>query len=121
MSTGFRNDTLGRHGESVALQHLIREGLVLIERNWTCGAGELDLVMRDGDVLVVCEVKTRSSARHGHPLEAIDDDKLERVRRLADLWCEARGVRPAGIRIDLVGVIRPRKGKSIIEHVAGVC
>lgn len=121
MSTGHRNDTLGRHGEAVALRHLLDQGMVLVERNWICAQGELDLVMRAGDTLVVCEVKTRSSARHGHPLEAIDDDKLGRVRRLADLWCEARGVRPAEIRVDLVGVIRPPKGKSIVEHVPGVC
>ena len=75
----------------------------------------------DGDVLVVCEVKTRKQSRHCGPLEAIDDDKLQRLRRLADLYVEATGIRPNGIRIDAVGVTHPRRGKAIVEHVAGVC
>jgi putative endonuclease len=120
MSTGFRNSTLGRYGETVALRHLLADGLVLVDRNWTCPSGELDLVLRDGDVLVVCEVKTRSSVAFGHPLEAVGDDKLGRIRRLADLWVEAHGVRPGGVRIDLVGVLRPRRGPAVVEHVAGV-
>lgn len=120
MSTGHRNATLGRYGESVALRHLEARGMVLVARNWTCPSGELDLVLRDGDVLVVCEVKTRTSTDHGHPLEAVNADKLSRLRRLADLWVEAHGVRPDGIRIDVVGVIAQRRGRASIEHVAGV-
>ena len=120
MSTGHRNSALGRYGESVALRHLEAQGLTLVERNWTCPSCELDLVLRDGDVLVVCEVKTRTTTDFGHPLEAIDDDKLARIRRLADLWVEAHGIRPDGIRVDLVGVIPGRRGRAVIEHVAGV-
>lgn len=104
----------------MAARHLTRQGMVLLERNWRCPAGEIDLVLRDGDVLVVCEVKTRSSEAFGAPLEAVSEAKLARLRRLGAQWMRERGVSPRDIRIDLVGVLRPRRGPAQIEHVAGV-
>ncbi len=74
---------LGAYGETLAARHLVEQGMVLLERNWRCEAGEIDLVLRDGDVLVVCEVKTRSSLRYGTPHEAVTDIKVARLRRLA--------------------------------------
>ena len=56
--------------------------------------GEIDIVARDGDVLVVCEVKTRSSLRHGSPFEAVTERKLHRLERLGMRWMRERGVRP---------------------------
>ena len=56
-------DGLGAYGEQVAAAHLVASGMTVLERNWRCPQGEIDIVARDGDVLVVCEVKTRSSAR----------------------------------------------------------
>ena len=95
--------------------------MIVLDRNWRCDAGEIDLVLRDGDVLVVCEVKTRSSDVCGTPHEAVDAGKLDRLKRLGVLWAEAHGVRPAEMRIDLVAVHRPpaRTG-SMVEHVPGL-
>src|SRR5262245_7418065 len=102
-----RRQALGRYGERVAARHLTERGMVLLDRNWRCDAGEIDLVLRDGDVLVVCEVKTRSSDTCGTPHEAVDPAKLERLKRLGLRWAEAHEVRPGETRIDLVAV-RPR-------------
>ena len=77
---------LGAYGETLAARHLVGQGMVLLDRNWRCDAGEIDLVLRDGDVLVVCEVKTRSSLRYGTPHEAVTDIKVARLRRLATRW-----------------------------------
>ena len=63
MTTTAARQAIGAYGESVARRHLSDRGLVVLDRNWRCEAGEIDLVLRDGDVLVVCEVKTRSSAQ----------------------------------------------------------
>ena len=71
MSGSARNSSLGSYGERVAAQRLVDQGMVLVDRNWRCELGEVDLVLRDGDVLVFCEVKTRTSAAYGHPLEAV--------------------------------------------------
>jgi putative endonuclease len=111
---------LGAYGEDLALRHLRRQGLVLLDRNWRCDEGELDLVLREGDVLVVCEVKTRSSVDYGTPHEGVDAVKLERLGRLAEAWQRAHGVTAPEVRIDLVGIVRPRRGAATIEHVRGL-
>ncbi len=111
---------MGAYGEDVAARHLVEQGMVLLERNWRCADGEIDLVLRDGRTLVVCEVKTRSSVVAGTPHEAITDAKLDRLRRLGERWAAERGVRPDGTRIDLVAVLRPRRGPAVVDHVRGL-
>lgn len=111
---------LGRYGEDLAARHLTEAGLVLLDRNWRCDLGEIDLVLRDGRVLVICEVKTRSSNAYGSPLEAVTAVKLQRLRRLGACWMRERRVRAEDVRIDMVGVLRPRRGPATVEHVAGL-
>jgi putative endonuclease len=113
-------DAVGQYGERVAERYLVEAGLVVLDRNWRCPLGEIDIVARDGDALVVCEVKTRSSAAFGHPLEAVSAAKAARLRRLALAWVEVHGVRPAQIRIDLVAVLRAPKGAAEISHLRAV-
>ncbi len=117
--SGFRQ-AVGAYGESVAARHLVEQGMVLLDRNWRCEVGEIDLVLRDGDVLVVCEVKTRTSASCGTPHEAVTALKLARLRRLAARWLLARGVHPLDVRIDLVAVLRPPRGACVVDHVRGL-
>lgn len=115
-----RNGALGAYGETLAARHLVAGGLVLLDRNWRCPDGEVDLLLRDGDVLVACEVKTRSSLACGSPQEAVDAAKVARLRRVAEQWVAARAVCPEDIRVDLVAVLRPSRGPSVVEHVPGV-
>lgn len=111
---------LGAHGENIAARHLSRQGMVLLDRNWRCDAGEIDLVLRDGPILVICEVKTRTSDAYGSPLEAVDERKADRLRRLGAKWLQAHQVRPDDVRIDLVGVLLPPRGEIEVEHVCGI-
>ena len=113
-------DVLGRRGEAIAAHYLQKTGLEVIERNWRCGQGEIDLIARDGDELVFVEVKTRSSVAFGHPLEAITVQKLARLRRLAAAWCEAHPGNHDNIRIDAVGVLAPADGEIDVEHLRRV-
>lgn len=121
MTTQASKQALGRYGESLAAQHLSGLGMVVLDHNWRCQAGEIDLVLRDGQVLVICEVKTRSSTAYGSPFEAVTQTKLDRLRRLAAHWLAAHDVRPAEVRIDMIGVVRPRQGPTSVEHVRGIC
>ncbi len=119
-TTARQRNTLGAYGEALAARHLRQQGMVLLDHNWRCDLGELDLVLRHGRTLVVCEVKTRSSHAYGSPLEAVTEQKAQRLRRLAGRWVAAHGLRPADIRIDLVGVLVPRQGTVEVDHVQGV-
>jgi putative endonuclease len=113
------SDALGAYGERVAAAHLVEAGMSILERNWRCDIGEIDIVAREGDTLVVCEVKTRRGAEYGSPLEKVTSDKAERLRRLAARWMADNRVHPPDVRIDIVGVVRSRRGRAQVEHVRG--
>ena len=120
MTTSASRRALGAYGEDVAARHLTQAGLVVLDRNWRCPEGEIDLVLRDGSVLVVCEVKTRTSHLCGTPHEAITEAKLDRLRRLGQAWMRAQEVEADDTRVDLVAVLRPSRGAAVVDHVRGV-
>lgn len=111
---------LGAYGESLAAHHLVEQGLVLLDRNWRCPAGEIDLVLREGQVLVVCEVKTRSSLACGTPHEAVTATKIVRLQELARRWQLEHDVAAPDVRVDMVCILRPRRGPSTLDHVRGI-
>jgi putative endonuclease len=133
-------DAVGRFGEDTAASHLTAAGFTILDRNWRPGPkapggirGELDIVAREGDALVIVEVKTRSGTGFGLPAESVTADKVRRIRRLAVLWLAAhsgtdaapegrdsyRGSRGHSIvRFDVVSVLRSRNGVTV-EHLRG--
>ena len=113
---------LGKYGEDLAVRRLTEAGMTVLQRNWRCGrSGEIDIVARDGEVLVVCEVKTRRAGSFQHPMAAVTPEKAQRLRGLAERWIHAHGgAPPGGVRIDLVGVVLPRRGPARLEHARGV-
>jgi putative endonuclease len=113
-------DELGRAGEQVAAEYLERAGLRILDRNWRCADGEIDIVAAERRMLVVCEVKTRSGTVFGTPLEAISRHKRARLRRLAVRWLAAHGVLFDEVRIDVIGLLKDKAGEFQIEHVRGV-
>jgi putative endonuclease len=110
---------VGAYGERLAVRHLREAGLVLLDRNWRSRHGEIDIVARDGDVLVFCEVKTRRGPGFGSPAEAVDGRKVARLRRLAAEWLAQSRVRPREVRFDVVCVLTPHRGSPTVEHVRG--
>ncbi|WP_456697289.1 YraN family protein [Aeromicrobium sp. P5_D10] len=115
-----RNKAVGRYGERVAADHLRSIGLVVLATNWTCKFGEIDIVARDGSTLVICEVKTRTSHRHGGPFEAITGQKAARLRRLATQWLQVHDISPPSLRIDVISVVVPPQGGPVVERICGV-
>lgn len=113
---------LGEEGERFAERYLLARGMELIERNWRCAEGEIDLVLVDEDVLVVCEVKTRRSSTFGAPVEAITRAKLARLRRLAARWVrEHEGLGDhRRLRLDVVALRRHPDGSYGVTHLEGV-
>jgi putative endonuclease len=116
---------LGRIGEQLASRYLERHGLTILDRNWRCQQadvrGELDLVAREGDTVVFCEVKTRRRADAVDPLEAVTPQKVAQLRRLAGLWLAEQSERHAELRLDVVAVWWPTGGgRPQVAHVRGV-
>ncbi|MGC4983224.1 MULTISPECIES: YraN family protein [unclassified Streptomyces] len=122
MKTPEARNALGAYGEELAARRLTGAGMTVLARNWRCGrTGEIDIVARDGDALVVCEVKTRGAGAFQHPMEAVTPAKARRLRGLAERWLQEHGgAPPGGVRIDLVGVLVPERGAPVVEHARGV-
>jgi putative endonuclease len=113
-------DVLGRQGEQLAAEYLQQIGFRVLDRNYRCSLGELDIVAAEHRTLVACEVKTRSGLRYGTPLEAVTWQKRSRLRRLAVRWVVTHGVIFDGLRVDVIGVLRSPAGEFTIDHVRGV-
>ncbi|RKS75012.1 putative endonuclease [Actinomadura pelletieri DSM 43383] len=112
--------SLGRRGEDAAADYLVGLGWTILDRNWRCREGELDIVAHDGRRHVVCEVKTRGSNRFGDPMEAITAAKAARLRRLAWRWAAAHGVSGTLVRVDVLGLISDGEG-FLVDHLPEVC
>lgn len=110
---------LGRAGETIAANFLKQQGLAVLERNWRCPRGELDIIASDGDQVIFCEVKTRSGVDYGAPIDAVDARKVARLKELAREWLRAREVTGCRVRFDIVSVLWPPGGPVTIEHAEG--
>jgi putative endonuclease len=108
---------LGAYGERVAVRLLTDAGLQVLDRNWRCRSGELDIVARDGSALVFCEVKTRTGSGFGHPVEAVTAVKRQRLRSLARAWLDAHDHHAPDLRFDVVGVLVPAVGPARVTHL----
>jgi putative endonuclease len=102
-------------GERAAWEAYRRRGYRLLARNWRCPLGEIDLVVSREDVVVVCEVKTRTSTTMGPPHEAVHAAKQHKVRILADAFLAARGLREARCRLDVASVLILPDGRADVR------
>ncbi|WP_298872331.1 YraN family protein [uncultured Microbacterium sp.] len=112
-------DDLGKAGEDRAVAYLIGDGYRILARNWRCPQGEIDVVAERDGTLVVVEVKTRRSEDYGHPFEAVDRRKAERLWRLSMAWLSehpqhARGRR---LRVDVIGLVGDDPAHARLEHL----
>ena len=112
-------DALGLYGERVAARHLRDAGLTIVATNWRCPDGEIDIIARERDVLVICEVKTRTSALFGLPAEAVTRTKAARLQRLAMAWLREHPAGGAEVRFDVVSVLVRKAGAPDVEHLRG--
>ena len=110
---------LGRRGEELAARFLERAGWTILERNYRSGRNEVDLVVRRGRTVAFVEVKARSGAGYGHPLEAITARKRREIVRVARAWLDEQGgPRGLEVRFDAVAVELGPGGALHLDHVA---
>jgi len=112
-------DVLGRAGEERAAEYLRARGYAILDRNWRCDQGEIDIVATVDDVLCVVEVKTRRTELYGHPFEAVDERKRRRLWRLAFAWSAAHpdAARRRRLRLEVVGLIGADATTARLEHL----
>ncbi|PZU47270.1 MAG: YraN family protein [Microbacterium sp.] len=112
-------DDRGRAGEERAAEHLTAQGYEVLDRNWRCRAGELDIVAARGSDLVVVEVKTRRTEWFGHPFAAIDRRKRDRLWRVACAWIVAHpdAARRRTLRLDVIGITGEDPATAVLEHL----
>ena len=108
---------LGRRGEEAAALFLQGLGQRIIERNWRCRSGEVDLITEDGDTLVFCEVKTRRSVSAGEPSEAITPGKQRRYSRLAEIWLSRHDQYDGVVRFDVISILVTSKDRAQITLI----
>jgi putative endonuclease len=115
---------IGVRGEDLACAELERQGLQVLERNWRCRLGEIDIVAAEaganGLTMVFCEVKCRSGLGFGHPLEAITFTKRRTLRQLAAVWMRQHRVKASAIRLDAIGVVLAAGEEPSVTHVRAV-
>ncbi len=114
------NIELGKIGENLAANYLQGCGYEILGRNWRSARVELDIIARDKNTLVFCEVKTRRSTSHGYPSEAITALKLEHIRTAALRWLTHNRNGYSGVRFDVVSVLYGYDEKSKITHIQGL-
>lgn len=112
-----RNQSIGAFGENAVVDFIRAQGASIVDRNWRVKEGEIDIVARleDGTYAFV-EVKTRTSAAFGHPLESINSEKAHRLQRLALAWLATHQSLGHEYRIDCAAVIISASKKLSIEY-----
>ena len=120
--TAAQRQAVGAYGERVAVRTLTEAGMGIVERNWRSRHGEVDIIARDGDCLVFCEVKTRRGGAYGQAVEAVTAAKAGRLRRLAGEWLAQHPDHGwvDAVRIDVVAVTRPPSGPAQVQHLRGI-
>lgn len=107
---------LGKRGEDAATAYLQRSGLTVVQRNWRCKAGEIDIVAIDGETLVLVEVKTRKGVRRGTPEDAVTPTKQRRIARLAAAYATSSGDLERPIRFDVITLLVLAPDRALLRH-----
>ena len=110
---------LGIAGEDAVARWYEAAAYEVLDRNWRCRDGELDMVVRRDSTLVFCEVKTRASTRFGAPVEAVTATKQRRLRTLATRWLAEHDARRRALRFDVASVTRAPGGELVVEVLEG--
>ena len=122
---GAYKRNVGSRGEDIAAAYLESKSYRILDRNYRTNRGEVDIIGVEEDeatgeaVVVFIEVKTRSDLQYGVPLEAITEEKMERVRRAAEVYMVQQGIEDILCRFDVVGILITPQGHQI-EHVRDV-
>ena len=107
----------GHRGEDLAVDFLWAKGYRIVTRNWRVKAGEIDIIAQDGDTLVFCEVKSRTSNRWGTGAEAVDGRKQQKIVQVATLYLQRYRLSNQRCRFDVIEILQPEQDQPKILHI----
>jgi putative endonuclease len=110
---------LGERGEDAAAAYLQRIGVEVVQRNWRCSYGEVDIVGIDDRTVVLCEVKTRTTRAKGSPEESITAAKRRRYARLAEAYLQESGLSEVSVRFDVIALLVIGEDRALLRHHRG--
>lgn len=109
-------DSLGRHGEALAVKYLKKLSYKILERNYRCPLGEIDIIAKDKNTIVFVEVKTRKSNEIIEPFESIGQKKQAKLRSLAEFYLQEKEIADCETRFDVLSIVQTDK-ENEIEHI----
>src|SRR5664280_2677061 len=107
---------LGERGEDAAVAFLERAGLTVVERNWRCSAGEVDVIALDAKEIVMVEVKTRKTVAKGTPEESVTPAKQRRYVRIAAAYLQSAGIADVAVRFDVISLLVVAEDRALLRH-----
>ncbi len=113
---------VGQKGEEAASEYLKEQGYSIIETNYRCKLGEIDIIARDGEMVVIVEVRTKTGLAFGRPEESINRDKARKLNRLALQYIQANYHREISSRIDLIAVMIEKNSGLVkdVKHIKNI-
>jgi putative endonuclease len=109
------HNELGKLGEEMAVDYLLKNGYIILETNWTFQKAEIDIIAQKENILAIVEVKTRSSIEYGLPQDFVNPKKIQLLVKAVDAYVNERNL-DIDVRFDIVAI--NREGKSfVIEHL----
>ena len=115
----YQRHIIGKYGEDVAIRFLEQKGYKIIERNFSCRQGELDIIARNNEYIVFIEVKTRSNFLYGTPIEAVGKNKQKHIFRVAKYYLHIHRLENHFVRFDVIEVFIDR-GIAKVNHIKQV-
>ena len=113
------HNELGRWGEDLATAYLEQKGYTIVERDWKSGRRDIDIIARDGNIVVFVEVKTRRSRVFGEPEEAVDFHKLQHLQQAINHYVKFKHIRQP-IRFDIISIVGTIGKTPDIRHIKDV-
>ncbi|MBE5820947.1 MAG: YraN family protein [Clostridiales bacterium] len=112
----YQKHEIGKIGEDIAVKYLLEKGYQILERNFECKQGEIDIVAKDKEEYVFVEVKTRSNENYGKPKDAVDETKKKHIYRSVEFYVYINQLENKPIRIDVIQIYK-KKEKYLLNHI----
>lgn len=112
----YKRHTIGKEGEEITSQYLLENNYKIIERNFRCKQGEIDIVVKDKEELVFIEVKTRTNKQYGNPIDAVTNLKKKHIIKAIEYYLYVHKLENIFVRIDVIEVYK-KDNKYYINHI----